>query len=95
MLQQPKPDDFVLASNDTHTVKQWLEKACEIAGVHYWDMYEQSPTMERQSEVDYLRGDYSKAEKILGWKPTVNFEQLVEEMVDADYEALSHNSMPR
>ena len=84
MLQQANPDYFVLASGRTHTVKQWLELACEYAGVDFWDVYLQDPTFERQSEVDYLCGDASKANRVLGWKPTVSFEGLVKEMVDAD-----------
>ena len=88
MLQQEKSDDYVIATGVTHTVKQWLEETCKVAGVDFWDVYTQSPTMERQSEVDYLRGDYSKAQKILGWKPTTTFEGLVEIMYKADYESL-------
>ena len=80
MLQQPTPDDYILATGETHTVKQWLERACEVAGVDFWDCYEQNPTMERQSEVDYLRGDWTKAQKALGWNPKVFFNELVEEI---------------
>jgi len=84
MLQQDKPDDYILATNEVHTVKEWLEAACKAGGVDFWDVYEQNPTMERQSEVDYLRGDYSKAKKVLGWEPKVRFAELVEIMVKAD-----------
>lgn len=84
MLQQEQPDDYILATGVTHTCKQWLEKACEAADVDFWDVYTQSPTMERQSEVDYLRGDASKAKAVLGWEPKTSFEELVKEMVDAD-----------
>lgn len=83
-LQQEIPDDFIFATNETHTVKEWLEKSCEAAGVDFWDIYSQDPTFERQSEVDYLKGDYSKANKILGWEPKTRFNKLVEEMVKAD-----------
>ena len=84
MLQKETPDDFILGTGVTHTVKQFLEEACRVAGVDFWDVYTQDPTFERQSEVDYLRGDASKAEKILSWKPTTSFEELVEMMVRAD-----------
>ena len=84
MLQQERPDDYILATGQTHTVKQWLEKSCEVAGVDYWECFTQDATFERQSEVDYLRGDASKAQEKLKWKPRVNFNELVEMMVKAD-----------
>lgn len=84
MLQQATPDDFILATGETHTVKQWLERSCEVAGVDFWDCYEQNPTMERQSEVDYLKGDYTKAKKVLSWAPQIGFNELVEQMVKSD-----------
>lgn len=84
MLQQPSPDDYVLSTGETHTVKEWLEEACKVANVDFWDVYTQSPTMERQSEVDYLRGDSSKAQKVLNWKPTKLFSDIVKEMVECD-----------
>ena len=91
LLQQDKPMDLVLGSGETHTVKEWLEKTCEVAGLNYWDVYSQSPTMERQSEVDYLRADPSLAFSVLGWKTTVSFDELVREMYEADYENLQKN----
>ena len=94
MLQQETPDDYVLATGETHTVKQWLEKACEFGGVDFWDAYTQNPAFERQAEVDYLKGDYSKAKQVLGWEPKVKFDELVKEMVEAD-EAFINNSLPR
>lgn len=93
MLQQDKGADFVLGSGTTHTVKEWLEKTCEVAGVDFFDAFTQSPTMERQSEVDYLKADPSHAEKILGWKTKVSFSELVETMYKADYETESRNTL--
>lgn len=84
MLQQERPDDYILATGQTHTVKQWLEKSCEVAGVDYWECFTQDATFERQSEVDYLRGDASKAQEKLKWEPRVGFNELVEMMVKAD-----------
>lgn len=84
MLQQPTADDYILATGETHTVKQWLERACEVAGVDFWDAYTQNTTFERQSEVDYLKGDFSKAQKVLGWTPKILFNELVEQMVKSD-----------
>lgn len=92
ILQQEQPDDYVISTGITHTVKQWLEQACQAGGVDFWDCYTQNPTMERQAEVDYLRGDSAKLEKVTGWKPKVTFEQLVDEMVKADEALLSHSS---
>lgn len=86
MLQQEKPDDYVLASGVTHTVKQWLEAACEAACVDFWEAYMQDTTFERQAEVEFLKGDASKAKKVLGWEPKITFEQLVHQMVKADEE---------
>mgnify|MGYP001596122667 CR=1 FL=1 len=92
MLQQDKPRDFVLGSGITHTVKEWLEKTCEVAGVEFFEAFTQNPAFERQSEVDYLRADPSLAFSVLGWKTKVSFDELVEEMYKAD-EALSNNSV--
>src|SRR3990167_3214420 len=85
ILQQESGGDYVLATGETHTVKEWLEETCKAANVDFWDVYTQSPTMERQSEVDYLKGDYSKAKKELGWEPKVRFSELVKEMYESDY----------
>ena len=89
MLQQETPDDYVLASGETHTVKEWLEEACLSADVEFWNAFEQNVVFNRQSEVDYLRGDYSKANKVLGWKPKIGFKELVAEMVQSDLEKLN------
>ena len=91
MLQQDKPDDYILATGEVHTVKEWLEEACKVGGVDFWDVYTQNPAFERQAEVDYLRGDYSKAKQVLGWEPKIRFKELVKEMVEAD-EALANNT---
>lgn len=88
MLQQETGGDYVLATGETHTIKGWLEETCKVAGVDYWDAYEQNPAFMRPSEVDFLKGDYSKAKKELGWEPKIGFSQLVKEM----YEAESGNS---
>lgn len=92
VLQREKPEDYVISTGQTYTVKQWLEKTCEIAGVDFWDILIQDPAFERQSEVDYLRGDSSKAEKVLGWKSKVGFSELVEMMYKADYDSLKSSN---
>lgn len=84
MLQEATPDDYIFATGETHTVKEWLEEACKACGVDFWDCYTQNPAFERQAEVDYLRGDYSKAKQKLGWEPTKRFADIVKEMVEEE-----------
>lgn len=86
MLQADEPDDFVLATGETHSVREFLDAAFGYAGLD-WERY---VTIDeryfRPAEVDLLIGDYSKAKEALGWEPTVRFEELVRMMVDADRE---------
>jgi GDPmannose 4,6-dehydratase len=86
MLQQKEPDDFVVATGDTRTVRELCEVAFSHAGLDYREYVKQDPKFFRPAEVDLLVGDASKAHKQLGWKPKVTFEQLVKMMVDADLE---------
>lgn len=84
MLQQDEADDYVIATNETHTVQEFVEKAFERVGLNWKDHVEFDERYMRPAEVDLLIGDASKAEEKLGWKPKVTFEKLVEIMVDAD-----------
>ena len=86
MMQQDEPQDFIIATGITHTVEDFLESAFKHAGLGDWKDYVviNSPDCLRPAELDWLRGDSSKAQKVLGWKPTVPFEQLVKLMVDND-----------
>ncbi|MCX6554299.1 MAG: GDP-mannose 4,6-dehydratase [Candidatus Aminicenantes bacterium] len=84
MLQQDKPDDFVIASGKTHSVKDLVQIAFSRVGLDYRDFVIQDKNFIRPAEVDTLCGNYSKAKKILGWEPQVNFSQLIEMMVDSD-----------
>jgi GDPmannose 4,6-dehydratase len=84
MLQQEKPDDFVVASGQSHTVRDLLEIAFEHIGLDWQKHTVQDPEFMRPAEVDLLTGDPSKAKKMLGWEPEVSFEQLIRMMVDAD-----------
>lgn len=85
MLQQDEPDDFVIATGETHSVEEFVEKAFVHAGLGDWRPYvRQDPKFFRPAEVDLLIGDYSKAERVLGWKPEVDFESLVRMMVEND-----------
>src|SRR5262245_48479811 len=84
MLQQATPDDFVIASGRTHTVKDLVQVAFEHLGLDWKKYTVQDPAFIRPAEVDLLLGDPSKAKRVLGWEPQVSFEQLVRMMVDAD-----------
>jgi len=88
MLQQDEPDDFVIATNKTHTVRQLVERAFARVGLDPTEHVGTDPEHYRPAEVDQLRGDYSKAEEKLGWAPKTGFEELVDLMVDADLERL-------
>ncbi len=88
MLQQPEADDYVIATGETHTGQEFLERAFEHAGVEDWQRFvESDPRMLRPAEVDHLIGDASKGKAKLGWEPKVRFEELVRIMVDADLKA--------
>ncbi len=84
ILQQEKPDDYVIATGETHSVKEFVELAFEHVGLDYTKYIVQDPKFMRPAEVDYLIGDYSKAKRILGWEPKVKFKELVKIMVDYD-----------
>jgi GDPmannose 4,6-dehydratase len=86
MLQQPDPDDYVIATGRTHSVREFCQIAFEHVGLDYNKYVKIDPKFVRPAEVDLLLGDSSKAHKKLGWKPEVSFEQLVKIMVDADLE---------
>jgi GDPmannose 4,6-dehydratase len=89
MLQQEKPDDYVIATGQTHSVRRLLEVAFSHAGLDYRDHVEIDPELLRPADVQHLRGDYTKAHATLGWEPEVSFEKLVEMMVDSDLQLVS------
>ena len=84
MLQQENPDDYVIATNETHTVREFVDEAFRIAKLDINDYLETDPEMFRPSDVVLLRGDYSKAKRKLGWEPKVRFKELVRMMVEHD-----------
>lgn len=84
MLQQPKPDDFVVATGETHTVREFLDVAFSSQGLDWHDYVRQDPRFFRPAEVDVLQGNANKALTKLGWRPRVDFESLVHMMVEAD-----------
>jgi GDPmannose 4,6-dehydratase len=89
MLQQDEPDDFVIATGETNTVRRCVEVAFDQAGIPNWEDHVRiDDQFKRPAEVDLLVGDHSKATKQLGWKPATSFEQLIRLMVDADLKLL-------
>ncbi len=88
MLNQDQPDDYVIASGETHTIRTFLELAFGYAGLDYHDYLVVDPQLYRPAEVNLLLGDYSKAKKKLGWIYDVPLRDLVKEMVDGDLQCL-------
>lgn len=84
ILQQPEPDDFVLATGKTHSVRDLLQTAFKAVDLDWQSYVEIDPKLIRPAEVDHLCGDATKAREKLGWNPEVSFEQLIKMMVDAD-----------
>ena len=90
MLQQDQPDDYVIATGETHSVREFIEIAFARAGLNWKDYVVVDPKFLRPAEVDLLLGDPTKAKNKLGWVPEVNFEGLINMMVDADMERIKH-----
>ncbi len=88
MLQQDEPSDYVVASGQAHSVRQFADLAFRRAGLDWQAHVREDPALRRPAEVDHLIGDATKARTVLGWKPEVSFQELVEMMVDADQAAL-------
>ena len=88
MLQQEKPDNFVVGTGETHSVREFCELAFDHVGLDYNQYVVQDQMFYRPAEVDELVSDPRKAGRVLGWEPTINFRQLVSMMVDADMERL-------
>lgn len=88
MVQHSEPDDFVIATGETHSVRELVELSFGAVGLDWKKYVVQDPSLIRPAEVDLLVGDPSKARRVLGWKPKVSFPELVKMMVDADIERL-------
>ena len=93
MLQQDTPDDYVVATGKTYSVKRLLEVAFETLDLNWQDYTVQDPAFMRPTEVDLLIGDPEKAKRVLGWEPQVTFEQLIQMMVESDYKALQSGEL--
>ena len=89
MLQQPQPDDYVIATGAAHSVRDFIERAFTHAGLDWKRYVIQDPQFIRPAEVDHLLGNSAKACRVLGWKPSVDFGELVDMMVNADLKRLS------
>ena len=85
-MQHPQPDDWVIATGESHSVRELCEKAFALAGLDYRDFVKLDPRYLRPTEVDDLRGDASKARAALGWQPRTTFDELVAMMVASDLE---------
>jgi GDPmannose 4,6-dehydratase len=90
MLQQDKPEDYVVSSGKTHSVEEFLEEAFGYVDLDWRDYVVQDPRFMRPAEVDLLVGDSAKARRKLGWEPTVTFAELVHLMIDADLDLLEN-----
>jgi GDPmannose 4,6-dehydratase len=88
MLQQPSPDNYVIATGETHSIRDMCEAAFGYVDLDWREYVVQDPRFMRPAEVDLLVGDCSKARKVLGWEPTVGFQELVHMMVESDLELL-------
>lgn len=96
ILQYPRPDDFVLATGETHSIREFLDIAFSKVGIEDWTRFvETDPKYIRPAEVPELCGDYSKAKTLLGWEPSISFPQLVEEMVSAALRRYRGSSIQR
>jgi GDPmannose 4,6-dehydratase len=95
MLQQPVPDDYVVGTGETHSVREFVELAFGHAGLDWREFVKVDPAYVRPAEVDLLQADPRKARERLGWEPRVRFAELVTMMVDADLERLTRGAHPR
>jgi GDPmannose 4,6-dehydratase len=95
MLQQDQPEDYVIATGQSHSVRECVEIAFDHAGLATDDHIVIDPALLRPAEVEHLVGDASKAMRVLGWKPEVSFEELIRMMVDADLALLKREVLRR
>ncbi len=95
MLQQPNPDDYVIATGETHSVREFCDLAFGEAGLDYREYVKVDERFYRPAEVDLLLGDARKAREVLKWEPQYTFPQLVKEMVQTDLKLLSPDAKPQ
>ena len=91
MLQQEKPEDFVISTGKTHSLREFIEIAFSQIGIKDWEKYiKQDIKFMRPAEVDYLKGNSTKAKDVLGWSPKTTFDEMIKKMVDKDIELLKN-----
>ena len=95
MLQQENPDDYVIATGESHSVREFLDKAFSLLSLDYKNYLEVDPAFYRPAETTILQGNYSKAKRVLGWEPTILFPELVREMVESDLAFYSQEELIR
>ena len=95
MLQAEEPDDFVIATGENYSVRDFLSEAFSYLDLAWEEFVETDPRYYRPAEVDLLLGDSSKARRVLGWEPKVSFKELVHLMVDHDLELARHENLRR
>jgi GDPmannose 4,6-dehydratase len=95
MLQRDEADDYVIGTGETHSVREFLELAFGLAGLDHRDFVRIDPRYFRPAEVDLLLADPSKANRVLGWKPTISFPELVRRMVEHDLELAAREKRAR
>lgn len=95
MLQQHQPDDYVLATGETHSVREWVETSFAVAGLDYREFVKIDSKYVRPAEVDLLVGDPTKARRQLGWSPSVTFDELIRIMVQADQDLVAEQEASR
>jgi GDPmannose 4,6-dehydratase len=92
MLQEPEPDDYIVATEETHSIREMCEAAFGYLDLDWKEYVVQDPRFMRPAEVDILIGDAGKAHRVLGWEPSVSFEELVQMMVDSDIKLLKREN---
>ncbi|HYN85012.1 MAG TPA: GDP-mannose 4,6-dehydratase, partial [Pyrinomonadaceae bacterium] len=95
MLQQEEPDDYVVATGETHSVREFCERAFQEVGLDYREFVRVDERFYRPAEVDLLVGDSTKARRVLGWQPRFTFDDVVREMVDSDMRIAAQSPAPR
>jgi len=93
MLQQDKPDDYVIATSECHSVREFVEEVFGYLDLDWHKYVEIDPLYFRPSEVDYLQGDASKAKNVLNWEPKVTFQELARMMTDADMRSAENSKI--
>ena len=93
MLQAEEADDYVIATGENHSVREFLDETFGYLDLDWAEFVETDPRYYRPAEVDLLQGDFSKARRVLGWEPKVSFKELVRLMVDHDLELARHETL--